>query len=684
MIESIESILRVGGIGTYLYIGCDDSSLVTGLLKRSIDAYGMDRRIEVVQDGLQQAPGRFFQGSLTNYPLNSSFFDTIIIGGELLEFKSTDMLSVLRAVRSITSKNLILYFPHNVLAKISAHSDVANRLFWEKMAIAAGFRRHPRGMLVTPYHELENEIGNQLICFECIPEAANQCFTLDWLQKTRDLHMDMLREAGRRSDGHVSRYVHAAKQIRPNDIVLDAACGMGYGTAVLAACSPGSRFIGVDIDQDSIDYAQANYAAQNPQISYRACDVTQLNFLPDHSVDAVISFETIERIPNYDIFLAEVKRVLKPDGRFIGSVPNLWCDETGNDPNPHHFHVFDWNKLQQAVEKYFIVDDRVAQIAGGGFKMRESRRIIQKVNLSYSRPLETEWWLISACVDPLNTAPVTYTNPFASDQQLPDHINFAKYYDNPWLYRVMVQLGERLVDRQVLTDYCVKIVHQSRAGSADQGAALYVIGEQLLESGRLNFDEITGLINFINSFEQAADKNNPHVYSWLVSLHYLGGRLLLALGKREEALAAFLHCADMDVLCFSPLLAIKTISANMYAGLIYASANKLDEARQQFKNGVKTAHKVLQGDWKNIIGSLENPLPLGLQEMAQVLEITSQCAQAAHALERQQTVPGYFWDKINLKQFGLVEWNKDLERENAELRGYLQRIQRQATQPAMA
>ena len=185
----------------------------------------------------------------------------------------------------------------------------------------------------------------------------------------------------------------------------------------------------------------------------------------------------------YDIFLKEVRRVLKPDGRFIGSVPNLWCDETGKDPNPFHYHVFDWEKLKAAIEKYFIVEERWSQTAGGGYKLWDKQRAMQMIPLGVTQAVETEWWIISACVDPRSIEKTSYTNPFhRDDNHIPVCVDFAKYYDNPWLYRTIVQLGERLSNREALTALCLDIANTARDGSADQGAALCVLAYQLLES----------------------------------------------------------------------------------------------------------------------------------------------------------------------------------------------------------
>lgn len=670
MIADAESILRVCGIDTYLHVGCGQSTLVFELLKRSIDAYGIDSSQEIITKNTERTPDRFFNASLLNYPFKQEVFGTVIIGAELFNFSNADLPKVFAALQWMAKNNIVLYFTPEVIQQNAGKPEFMSRIFWEKLGIQAGLRLHPRSMLITPYDALENERLGKFIFFERIPQAALQRFSFNWLLQNRDLHMDMLREAGRRSDAHVSRYVLAAGKIRPGDVVVDAACGLGYGTAVLAACSPGAKFIGVDIDPESIEYANANFAANNSGISFQAADVTKLAFLPDHSVDAFISFETIEHVENYDVFLAEIKRVLKPDGRFVGSVPNMWCDETGKDPNPYHFHVFDWAKLQTAIDKHFIVDDRWSQTAGGGFKLRDSKRSIKSVPVEYPDQVEAEWWLISACGNPLNAAAIPYTNSFHKNQNndIPAHVDFAKYYDNPWLYRVMVQLGERLTDRKILMDFCVKILESAKLGSADQGAALCVICYQILESGNTNYKDVESLINIFNAYDQAYDKKNLHAYRWAISLHYVGGRLLLALGKRQEAHAAFLTCAEMDPMIFSPLLATKTVSARMYSGLLYISIGSIEEGKNELKLAVKEAHRVMQGDWHTLVGTLDDPLPFGLQEAAELLDIASQCSQVLHAIERNASVPGYIWDKVNLKRFGLVEWNKSLERENNLLR----------------
>lgn len=670
MISDAEVMLKICGTGSYLHIGCGQGHLVLELLKRSVDAYGMDASVQQINQLEQYAPGRFITGTLAQHTFNQAF-DTIVIGPEIFNFKHDQFASAFNLLLSLTKRNLILYFPNNIINSSVTQGNNTSRLFYEKMAIQAGYRLHPRRMLATPYHTLENENLGRITFFERISDEALKEFSIDWLLVNRDLHMDMLRETGKRSDGHVSRYVLAASKVRPGDVVLDAACGLGYGTAVLAALSPGAKFIGVDIDPTSVAYADVNYAKQNPAIEYHASDVTTMPFLPTHSVDIVVSFETIEHVEDYHLFLKEIKRVLKPDGRFIGCVPNLWCDETGKDPNPYHFHVFDWNKLNSAISQYFIVDERYAQTAGGGYKLWDKKREMYRVPFNYTQAVETEWWIISACANPF-VANETYSNPLHRNKEtaIPAVVDFGKYYDNPWLYRTMVQLGERIADPNILINFCLDIAKNAKPGSAERGAALCVLGYQVLETGRIRTDELNGLITSINNYCEYYDANNLHAYRWAISLHYVAARLLLLHGNRSDALTTFITCAEKDPLKFSPLLATKTISSRMYAGLILAGDHKIAEAREQFLLGVKEAKRALSSNWDNIIGTDEDPLTFGLQETAEVSDLASQCVQALKAIDRQNSVPGYFWDRINLRRFGIVEWTKSVEQENERLRAH--------------
>jgi SAM-dependent methyltransferase len=128
---------------------------------------------------------------------------------------------------------------------------------------------------------------------------------------------------------HLKRYEFAAPLCRDRD-VLDAGCGVGYGSAFLA--SSARRVVGVDLDPDAIAYARERYA--RPNVEFRVGDLVDLD-LPDAFFDVVCSFETLEHVSDVDAYLGEMTRVLRPEGVFVVSTPQ--AEATTEAPeNPFH------------------------------------------------------------------------------------------------------------------------------------------------------------------------------------------------------------------------------------------------------------------------------------------------------------------------------------------------------------
>jgi ubiquinone/menaquinone biosynthesis C-methylase UbiE len=99
--------------------------------------------------------------------------------------------------------------------------------------------------------------------------------------------------------------------------VLDVASGEGYGSVILATVAKTVK--GVDIDQSAIAYSKSEYKLNNLEFLHGSALALPIE---DVSVDVVVSFETLEHIQEHHRFLAEVKRVLRPGGRFLVSTPD--------------------------------------------------------------------------------------------------------------------------------------------------------------------------------------------------------------------------------------------------------------------------------------------------------------------------------------------------------------------------
>ena len=114
---------------------------------------------------------------------------------------------------------------------------------------------------------------------------------------------------------HLARYQLAAG-LADSRRVLDAACGEGYGTALMAAGGAVSA-TGVDADEQTVSHARAKY----PGARFELADVHRLPF-DEGSFDLVVSFETIEHVRDANAVLGEFRRVLSDDGLLLISTPN--------------------------------------------------------------------------------------------------------------------------------------------------------------------------------------------------------------------------------------------------------------------------------------------------------------------------------------------------------------------------
>jgi SAM-dependent methyltransferase len=228
--------------------------------------------------------------------------------------------------------------------------------WWEQRLLEQGFRKstHTPGAPARVERLADGTLHRHPVIFERLDDAALAAYPLAALKKERDLHMDMLREAGPRSDAHLARYRWACRYLPRGGAVVDAACGLGYGTAVMADVAGAARLIAIDESAYAIDYSRLLWGAARPHATFHRGDVRRVP-AETGAIDLVASMETLEHLADDGPLLEEFRRVLKPGGLLVGSVPNLWVDEHGNDPNPFHFQVFDRSRLLDVISPWFDV-----------------------------------------------------------------------------------------------------------------------------------------------------------------------------------------------------------------------------------------------------------------------------------------------------------------------------------------
>lgn len=131
---------------------------------------------------------------------------------------------------------------------------------------------------------------------------------------------------------HWHRYGFAL-QLATGRRVLDAACGEGYGSALLVQVS--GHVIGVDLSAETIAHARSRYTA--PNLRFECADVTGLDAFDGAPFDLIVSFETLEHVQQQQRMLDGFARLLAPDGLLLISTPDKrnYTDLSGQT-NPHH------------------------------------------------------------------------------------------------------------------------------------------------------------------------------------------------------------------------------------------------------------------------------------------------------------------------------------------------------------
>lgn len=129
--------------------------------------------------------------------------------------------------------------------------------------------------------------------------------------------LDEIRASGlfpARDYGTYSRFTYEliAQTLKPTDIVLDLACGIGEGTEILAR--HGERVYGADFSADAI--ADAREFHQPDNVTYEVMHGGTLD-LAGNLFTVIVSSGTLERVDDDAHMLRTFHRMLQPGGRLI-------------------------------------------------------------------------------------------------------------------------------------------------------------------------------------------------------------------------------------------------------------------------------------------------------------------------------------------------------------------------------
>ena len=125
---------------------------------------------------------------------------------------------------------------------------------------------------------------------------------------------------------------------------LEIGCGEGYGIPHYIENVRSLTL--VDKSKSNLKKIKKTY----PKCTFFFKRIPPLNMFEDNTFDTIISFQVIEHIKDYNLFLKEIKRVLKPSGKAYITTPNKLKTVA---PNPWHYREFSFDELDALLKPLF-------------------------------------------------------------------------------------------------------------------------------------------------------------------------------------------------------------------------------------------------------------------------------------------------------------------------------------------
>lgn len=118
-------------------------------------------------------------------------------------------------------------------------------------------------------------------------------------------------------DGGWKRKLIEMLSPKGNELALDLACGTGDITFSLGERLPAGKAFGLDITQGMLILAEEKRREKNAaNVFFHRADIMTMPFA-DASFDCVTCGYALRNVPDVELALAEINRVLKPGGRFL-------------------------------------------------------------------------------------------------------------------------------------------------------------------------------------------------------------------------------------------------------------------------------------------------------------------------------------------------------------------------------
>ncbi len=221
----------------------------------------------------------------------------------------------------------------------------------------------------------------------------------DWEEHLKEVHklapgmtpvafLDFLDESG------INSYQRLAETIKSEEAnayrVLDLACGDGYLIPHILKINPDISILGVDMSEGELSIAKKNYQGSNIEFK---CENANSISEPDSSFDCVLSHMAMMLMNPIGPVLAELNRVLKPNGR-LSAIVGGGIREDNFDGKFRSMNASFLKENYPNFKRPSTGDEKVRSVEGIKSAFREYGFSDIEVNdfvVSYFCPLENVW-----------------------------------------------------------------------------------------------------------------------------------------------------------------------------------------------------------------------------------------------------------------------------------------------------
>jgi len=151
--------------------------------------------------------------------------------------------------------------------------------------------------------------------------------------------------------------------IAPDSIILDVGCGGGRTIHRMAAIASEGKVCGIDYSPDCVAWSKAYNAdwIKEGRVEIVQASVNEIPFA-DHHFDIVTAVETVYFWPDLSACFKEIKRVLKPAGKFI-IINEVYISETFQERNDAYaaagMQIFAPEELRKWLEELQFLNVKI-------------------------------------------------------------------------------------------------------------------------------------------------------------------------------------------------------------------------------------------------------------------------------------------------------------------------------------